>query len=197
MPRKSFVRHSKTRSVLDRGLGASGRRCRGRVSSVEGRGSRGECRGLRVEGWHFVPSTLDTRPSTLGCRMAYEPGSARRRGIRQAPARIFHSLGAVLGCRSCVAQVSNLLYRRLPVGRLCLLGSICGLEIRDTAGWKPALRLPVGKTSETSGLRSIAWERPGFSPGTGAEQTGPGSGARDGSCAGRGSGPRCGGCPWI
>ncbi len=66
-------------------------------------------------------------------------------------ARIFHSLRAPLGCRSYVAQVSNLLYRRLPVRRLYLLGSICGLEIRDTAGWKPALRLPVGETREISG----------------------------------------------
>jgi hypothetical protein len=49
-----------------------------------------------------------------------------------------------MGCRSYVAQVSNLLYRRLPVGRLCLFGRICGLEIRDTADWKSALRLPVG-----------------------------------------------------
>jgi hypothetical protein len=29
------------------------------------------------------------------------------------------------------AQASSLLYRRLPVGRLCVLGRICGLEIRD------------------------------------------------------------------
>ena len=51
-----------------------------------------------------------------------------------------------------VAQVSNLLYRRLPVGRACDLGSASalssasamraasGLEIRDTADWKSALR---------------------------------------------------------
>ncbi len=38
-----------------------------------------------------------------------------------------------------VAQVSNLLYRRLQVGRLYRLGCICGLEIRDTADWKSAL----------------------------------------------------------
>ena len=39
-----------------------------------------------------------------------------------------------------VAQVSNLLYRRLPVGRLSPPRRARGLEIRDTAGWKPALR---------------------------------------------------------
>src|SRR5450830_1228991 len=51
-----------------------------------------------------------------------------------------------------VAQVSNLLYRRLPVGRACDLGSATtlsgasairtasGLEIRDTADWKSALQ---------------------------------------------------------
>jgi hypothetical protein len=32
-----------------------------------------------------------------------------------------------------VAQVSNLPYGRLPVGRLCLPGRFCGWEIRDTA----------------------------------------------------------------
>jgi hypothetical protein len=46
-----------------------------------------------------------------------------------------------------MAQVSNLPYRRLPVGRLfvvpCALktGAAGGLEIRDTADWKSALRL--------------------------------------------------------
>src|SRR6266436_1627550 len=39
-----------------------------------------------------------------------------------------------------VAQVSNLLCRRLPVGRACKLRSAGGLEIRDTADWKSALR---------------------------------------------------------
>jgi len=34
------------------------------------------------------------------------------------PARIIHSLRAVPGSRGCVAQVSNLPYRRLPVGGL-------------------------------------------------------------------------------
>ena len=37
---------------------------------------------------------------------------------------------------SDVAQVSNLLYRRLPVGRPFVPRGHCGLEIRDTAGWK-------------------------------------------------------------
>ena len=39
-----------------------------------------------------------------------------------------------------VAQFSNLLYRRLPVGSVLARWRACGLEIRDTAGWKPALR---------------------------------------------------------
>ena len=39
-----------------------------------------------------------------------------------------------------VAQVSNLLYRRLRVGRPFASGGVCGLEIRDTADWKSALR---------------------------------------------------------
>src|SRR6266567_9183215 len=41
-----------------------------------------------------------------------------------------------------VAQVSNLLCRRLPVGKAYELPSACGLEIRDTADWKSALWLP-------------------------------------------------------
>src|SRR6266567_1029315 len=43
-------------------------------------------------------------------------------------------------CKPEVAQVSNLLCRRLPVGRACELRSVGGLEIRDTADWKSALR---------------------------------------------------------
>jgi hypothetical protein len=45
-----------------------------------------------------------------------------------------------------VAQVSNLLYRRLPVGRpwanarVLKTYSGCGLETRDTADWKSALQ---------------------------------------------------------
>jgi hypothetical protein len=45
-----------------------------------------------------------------------------------------------------VAQVSNLLYRRLPVGwpwqGVARPGvrDVCGLEIRDTADWKSALQ---------------------------------------------------------
>jgi hypothetical protein len=47
-----------------------------------------------------------------------------------------------------VAQVSNLLYRRLPVGRPYLLGRVCRLEIRDIPAGreKSALRPPVGET---------------------------------------------------
>ena len=54
--------------------------------------------------------------------------------------------------RDPVAQTSSLPYRRLPVGRPYLSGHFCGLEIRDTADWKSALRRPVGETRETSGL---------------------------------------------
>jgi len=45
-----------------------------------------------------------------------------------------------------VAQISNLLYRRIPSGSAAKAAhalkprKFCGLEIRDTAGWKPALR---------------------------------------------------------
>jgi hypothetical protein len=52
-----------------------------------------------------------------------------------------------------VAQISNLLYRRIPFGRPAeraetpVRANPCGLKIRDTAGWKPALRaFSPGKT---------------------------------------------------
>ncbi len=77
------------------------------------------------------------------------------------------------GCRraatSLVAQISNLLYRRLPVGRPFDRREGCGLEIRDTADWKPALlwlrrrraalyrRLPVGRVSKPSSA-SADWK---------------------------------------
>ena len=55
-------------------------------------------------------------------------------------------------CRA-VAQISNLLYRRIPFGRppdysnAHEFSEACGLKIRDTAGWKPALRaFSPGKT---------------------------------------------------
>ena len=45
-------------------------------------------------------------------------------------------------CYRCrfVAQVSNLLYRRLPAGFALNNRGLCGLEIRDTADWKSALQ---------------------------------------------------------
>src|ERR1041385_2970776 len=52
--------------------------------------------------------------------------------------------------RRGVAQISNLLYRRLPVGRLSVGPGLqnysmrCGLEIRDAADWKSALRVTRG-----------------------------------------------------
>ena len=55
-----------------------------------------------------------------------------------------------------VAQISNLLYRRLPVGRPPEVSSACGLEIRDTADWKSALRLAALQTSEIRLLASVA-----------------------------------------
>jgi len=56
------------------------------------------------------------------------------------------------GAGTGVAQVSNLLYRRLPVGRPPVKPATpeirgCGLEIRDTADWKSALRSPCSRRS--------------------------------------------------
>jgi hypothetical protein len=42
--------------------------------------------------------------------------------------------------RVFVAQVGNLLIRRLAVGRALVTGRICGLPIRDTADCQSALR---------------------------------------------------------
>jgi len=40
-----------------------------------------------------------------------------------------------------VAQISNLLYRRIAFGRASASRGVCGLKIRDTADWKSALRV--------------------------------------------------------
>jgi hypothetical protein len=62
--------------------------------------------------------------------------------------------------QSCpaVAQISNLLYRRIPFGEpterpeTLALAKVCGWEIRDTAGWNPALRsFSPGKTEALPG----------------------------------------------
>src|SRR6266540_1927967 len=57
-----------------------------------------------------------------------------------------------------VAQISNLLYRRIPFGKppdrseAQEFSQASGLEIRDTAGWKPALRgFSPGKTEALRG----------------------------------------------
>jgi len=63
----------------------------------------------------------------------------------------------VLG--SGVAQVSNLPYRRLPVGRLHLLGRVCGLEIRDTADWKSALRRAPGPRGRVAQVSNLPYRR--------------------------------------
>ncbi|MCW5552483.1 MAG: RHS repeat-associated core domain-containing protein [Verrucomicrobiae bacterium] len=53
---------------------------------------------------------------------------------------------ATLGIAPAVARSCTPLYRRIPFGRppersvTLLPGDACGLQIRDTAGWKPALR---------------------------------------------------------
>jgi hypothetical protein len=54
-----------------------------------------------------------------------------------------------------VAQVSNLMYRRLPVGRAWekpahrSVRDVCGLEIHDTADWKSALRFGCQNAKES------------------------------------------------
>ena len=55
-------------------------------------------------------------------------------------ARIFLALCNLIDAGFFVAQVSNLLYRRLPVGKSSEPPHACGLEIRDTADLKSALR---------------------------------------------------------
>ena len=52
-----------------------------------------------------------------------------------------------------VAQVGNLPFRRLVVGRVLAPGRICGLPIRDTADWQSALRL-LGSWSPCAILES-------------------------------------------
>jgi hypothetical protein len=49
---------------------------------------------------------------------------------------------------SAVAQIGNLLYRRLSTGMRVCLATACGLPIRDTAGCQPALHLLDGFDAE-------------------------------------------------
>ena len=100
----------------------------------------GTCGGLRAK-----PSV-----ETLG----YFRMSLRDEDRRLGRGSFRKALRLVGTLRASVAEVSNLLCRRLPVGRLYPPGRICGLEIRDTADWKSALRPPVGETREISGLGS-------------------------------------------
>ena len=60
---------------------------------------------------------------------------ALRPGVKIVTAR--DDLTGRRGRRDFVAQISNLLFRRLPVGRPFDRREGCGLEIRDTADWKP------------------------------------------------------------
>src|SRR5216117_1264055 len=80
----------------------------------------------------------------------------------------FHELSRIF--RSClrmnrasdkvVAQVSNLLYRRLPAcgcaeeSGVTVMATLCRLEIGDTAGWKPALR-GTGRTLSVALLLNL------------------------------------------
>ena len=76
-------------------------------------------------------------------------------------ARIFHGLRAVRGSRGFVAQVSNLLYRRLPVAR--------PYRLVASADWKSAIQqagslryaFRLAKRCEMSGL-GAACQRPGL-----------------------------------
>jgi hypothetical protein len=75
--------------------------------------------------------------------------------------------------QSCppVAQISNLRYRRIPLGEpterleTLALAKACRLEIRDTAGWNPALRaFSPGKTEALPPWRYSFSSAPGLSP---------------------------------
>ena len=64
----------------------------------------------------------------------------RNENFSVLPARIFQRQAKALG----VAQISNLLYRRFLIGKLSepllTMHTASGLETRDTADWKSALR---------------------------------------------------------
>src|SRR5450759_2665858 len=72
------------------------------------------------------------------CRTRSSPGFSESR-VTVAGYRWLGANATIRIAAPLVAQVSNLLYRRLPVGCSCPYPSACGLEIRDTADWKSAL----------------------------------------------------------
>ncbi len=78
----------------------------------------------------------------------------------------------LLSAPSDVAQVSNLLYRRFPIGRAWRCGErwivrgACGLETRDTADWKSALRRGVVTLDRYPALAGcgVRWPPEGGTP---------------------------------
>ncbi len=93
----------------------------------------------------LLPKRLDgRRPGMVGrvCLSAPLGDLRTSRRAGKASAEIASDRDNFAGRRAggrIGAQISNLLGRRLPAGISCELPSAGGLEIRDTAGWKPAL----------------------------------------------------------
>src|SRR5437899_2914204 len=60
-------------------------------------------------------------------------------GIRPEVSSVFWGISSMTYLAPIVAQVSNLLYRRFPIGNALKTGT-CSLAVVSPAGWKPALR---------------------------------------------------------
>jgi hypothetical protein len=67
-------------------------------------------------------------------------GTARTRRRKCSPVHRLGTAEVGLKVRAVVAQVFNLPYRRLPVGRRSECRGVGGLQIRDTADCKSALQ---------------------------------------------------------
>ena len=95
----------------------------------------GNPKGFNANSRGCQPTVSTAKPGDPG---RVEPAAGPS---RSAPlARTNHKLPGAILRRQFVAQVSNLLYRRIPFGRPSVVETVRRLEICDTAGWKPALR---------------------------------------------------------
>jgi hypothetical protein len=93
----------------------------------------------------FIVETTVSKLSVAGFRNDYENESDsvcdawhRLEGILDGvslPTRTFHTPSRRRCWRAAVAQVSNLLYRRFPIGRVLKTNHACRFE--RAAGWKP------------------------------------------------------------
>ncbi|MBI5385839.1 MAG: hydrogenase maturation protease [Verrucomicrobia bacterium] len=103
----------------------------------------------------LLAKMIDARGTTKAWLLGVQPASLRK-GASLAP-KVEASIELLTDLLADVAQTSSLLYRRLPVGQSSEVRTASGLEIRDTAEWNSALRLPAAeRTSRISDFEFVS-----------------------------------------